>query len=84
MLLGDLNVEILNPVWNDFCNVYNLLSLFKEPICFRNPYNPSCKDLFLKNRLRNIKSTVTIKTNFHKMAITVLKGFYKNQKPKII
>ena len=50
MLLRDLNVESLDPVLSDFCNVYNLSSLAKEPTCFKNPYNPSCIDLFLKNR----------------------------------
>ena len=45
MLLVDLNVESSDssdPVLNDFCNVYNLFSLVKEPTCFKNPYIPSC------------------------------------------
>ena len=42
MLLGELNVESSDPVLNDFCNVYNLFSLVKEPTCFKNPDNPSC------------------------------------------
>ena len=50
MLLRDLNVESLDLVLSDFCNVYNLSSLAKEPTCFKNPYNPSCIDLFLTNR----------------------------------
>ena len=37
MLLGYLNVESSDPVLNDFCNVYNLFSLVKEPTCFKNP-----------------------------------------------
>ena len=53
MLLGDLNVEISDPVLNNFCNVYSLFSLVKEPTCFKNPYNPSCIGLFLKNRPRS-------------------------------
>ena len=48
LLLGDLDVESSGPVLNDFCNVYNLFSLVKEPTCFKNLYNPSCVDLFRK------------------------------------
>ena len=80
MLLGDLHVESPDPVLNDFCNIYNSFSLVKEPICSKNPYNPSCIDLFLTNRPRSFQNTVTIETgisDFHKMVITVLKVFYK-------
>ena len=86
MLLGDLNVESSDPVCNGFCNGYNLFYLVKEPTCFKNPYNPSCIDLFLTNRPRSFQNTLTIETsisNFHKMVITVMKVFYKKQKPKI-
>ena len=87
MLLENLNVESSDPVLNDFCNVYNLFSLVKEPRCFKNPYNPSCIHLFLTNRQQSFQNTLTIETgisDFHKMAITVMKVFYKKQKPKII
>ena len=87
MLQGDLNVESSDPVLNDFCKVYNLFSLVKEPTCFKNPYNSSCIDLFLTNHPRSFQNTLTIETaisHFHKMVITVIKVFYKKQKPKII
>ena len=87
MLLGDLNVESLDPVLNDFCNVCNLFSLVKEPTCFKNSYNPSCIDLFLTNRPRSFQNSLTIETgisDFHKVVITVIKVFYKKRKPKII
>ena len=87
MFLGNLNIERSDPVLNDFCNVYNLFSLVKEPTCFKNPDNPSCIDLFLTNRPRSFQNTLTIETgisDFHKMVITVMKVFYKKQKPKII
>ena len=87
MLLGDLNVESPDPVLNEFCNVYKLFSLVKEPTCFKNSDNPSCIDLFLTNRSRSFQNTLTIETavsDFHKMVIAVMKVFYKKQKPKII
>ena len=82
MFLGDLNVKSLDPVLNDFCNVYSLLRLVKEPTCLENPYNSLCIDLFLTNRPRSIQNTVTIETaitNFHEMAISVLNVFYKKK-----
>ena len=87
LFLGDFNSETSENYLNDFCNVYNLRNIVKEPICFKNPENPSCIDLFLTNRPRCFQNTVAVETgisDFHKMVVTVLKVFYKKQKPKII
>ena len=65
---------------NDFCNVCYLSSLVKEPTCFKNPENPSCKYLFLTNRPKCFQSTTTMETgisHFRKMIIKVLKSFKK-------
>ena len=72
---------------NDFCNVYNLSNLVKEPTCYENLDNPSCIDLFLTNRPKCFQSSMTMDTgisDFHKLVITVLEIYYKKQKPKII
>ena len=87
MFLGYFNSETLENYLNDFCNVYNLRNIVKNPTCFKNPDNPSCIDLFLTNRLQCFHNTFAVKTgisDFHKMVLTVLKVFYKKQKPKII
>ena len=87
LFLGDFNSQPLENCVNDFCNVYNLSNLVKEPTCYKNRGNPSCIDLFLTNRPKYFQSTMTMETaisDFHKMIITVLKFFYKKQKPKII
>ena len=58
-----------------------------EPTCYKNPDNPSCIDLFLTNRPGTFQCTTTIETgisDFHKLLVTVLKTFYKKQRPKII
>ena len=34
-----------------FCEMFHLHSLVKSPICFKNPQNPSFKDLILTNCL---------------------------------
>ena len=87
LILGDLNSDLKDGCLNTFSNVNNLKSLNKEPNCFKNPNNPSCIDLFLTNRSRYFQNTSTIETgisDFHKLAVTVLKMFYKKQNPKII
>ena len=87
LLLGDFNSEFLEPCLNDFCDIYNLKNLVKETTCFKNPDNPSCIDLFLTNRPRTFQCTTNIDTgisDFHKLVVTVLKTFYKKQRPKII
>ena len=87
LLLGDSNSELSEPCLNDFCDIYNLKNLVKVPTCYKNPDNPSCIDLFLTNRPRTFQSTTIIETDisdFHKLVVTVLKTFYKKQRPKII
>ena len=87
LYLGNLNSQPSENCVTDFCNVYNLSNLVKEPSCYKNPDNPSCMDLFLKNRPKCFQSVMTMETgisDFHIMVITVLKIFYKKEKPKII
>ena len=82
LLLGDFSSEFSEPSLNDFCDIYNL----KKPTCYKNPGNPSCIDLFLTNRPRTFQCTATVETgisDFHKLVVTVLKTFYKKQRPKI-
>ena len=63
------------------------LALLKNQHVSKTPDNLSCIDLFLTNRARSFQNTLVIKTgisDFHKLAITVMKVFYKKQKLKII
>ena len=85
--LGDFNSEFSEPCLNDFCDIYNLKNLVKDPTCYKNPDNPSCIDLFRTNRPRTFQCTTTIETgisDFQKWVVTALKTFYKKQRPKII
>ena len=45
LLIGDFNSEITETKMSEFCDVYNLKNLIKDPTCFKNPLNPSCIDL---------------------------------------
>ena len=42
ILLGDFNAGMLDDNLNDFCKLYNFKNLIREPICYKNPLNPSC------------------------------------------
>ena len=66
------------------CNAKNLV---KENTCYKSIDNPRCIDLILINSYRNFQNTTTIATrlsDFHKMAITVLKTTFPKAKPKVI
>ena len=84
LILGDLNSDLKDGCLNAFSNVNNLKSLNKEPICFKNPNNPSCIDLLLTNRSRYFQNTSTTETGiseFHKLVVTMLKIIqYRNYK----
>ena len=42
ILLGDFNVCVDDETMRNFCNCYSLNSHIKQPICIKNPENPSC------------------------------------------
>ena len=52
LLLGDFNSEMSEVAMKDFCDIYCLSNMIKEPTCFKNILNPSSIDLILTNRLR--------------------------------
>ena len=71
----------------DFCNLYLLKNLIKKPTCFKKPENPKTIDLILTNRPRRFCNSDTLETglsDFHKLAVTVLKMFFKKQSPNVI
>ena len=71
----------------DFCNLYLLKNLIKNPTCFKNPENPKTIDFILTNRPRCFCNSDTLETglsDFHKLTVTVLKTFFKKQSPKVI
>ena len=84
-LLGEF--RILRTLFHWFLWYLQFKNLAKEPTCNKNHDNPSCIDLFLTNRPRSFQCTTTIETgisDFPKLVVTVLKTFYKEQRPKII
>ena len=87
ILLGDLNSEPTESAVRDFCQIYGCNNLIKDNTCFKNPEKPSCIDLIITNRPKSFQNSMTLETDlsdFHKMTLTVMKVFYKKQKPTII
>ena len=70
ILLGDFNVEVKEKDISDFMSTYNLKSLLKQKICFKNPDNPSCINLILTNSPRSFRDSSVFETglsDFHKL-----------------
>ena len=71
----------------NFCQIYGCTNIVKDKTYFKNPINPTCIDLIITNRPKSFQKSEVIETglsDFHKMSLTVMKVFYKKQKPKII
>ena len=82
IILGDLNVETLEVIMKDFCEMYNFRNLINEPTCYKNAKNPSCIDVILTNCPSCFNDSMTVETglsNHHKMTLTVLKTFLKKK-----
>ena len=87
ILMGDFNSEPREQPMIDFFHVYNCQNIIKDKTCFKNPYNPSCIDLIITNKTKSFQNSTVIETglsDFHKMSLTVLKVFYKKQRPNIV
>ena len=87
ILLGDFNVEVKEKDISDFMSTYNLKSLLKQKICFKNPDNPSCINLILTNSTWSFQDSSVFETglsDFHKFTTTVLKQYFPKPKPKIV
>ena len=81
VLLGDFNAWVVDETLQIFYKFSFLLSLIKQPTCFKNPENPSCIALILTNGPRSFQTKCVIETrllDFHRITISVLKmHFYK-------
>ena len=57
------------------------------PTCFKNPEHPSCVDLVFTNPSNRFQSTCVNEagsTDFHKMAVAVVKASFKKLNPKYL
>ena len=87
IVLVDFNAEMSNPHMSEFCALYNLTNLIKEPTCYKNVDKTTSFDHILTNHARCFQQSGIHETglsDFHKLTFTVLKMFYAKQKPRII
>ena len=83
--IEDFDSETSETALRNFCDLYKLKNLVREPTCFKNLDNPSCIDLFLTNCSRSFQDTQVIETglsDFYKINLTVLKMFFFFYKAK--
>ena len=70
-----------------FCDSYEFENLIKDATCYKNPENPSCIDLILANNPNSFQNSGVIEaglSDFHKMAVIVMKTTFEKLKPNII
>ena len=87
VLAGDFNTQEGERLLRNFLNQHELHSINKNPICYKNPNNPSNIDLILTNCSKSFFKTETIFTglsNFHKIVLSVFKTTFRKFKPKEI
>ena len=87
LIMGDFNSETNESAMMDFCSIFNLHNLVKEPTCFKNPQNPSSIDVMLTNRPKSFLRTITVETGIsdhHIMTVTVLRSHIIKQAPTCI
>ena len=87
LLVGDFNAEDTEPILASFLDQYQAKNLVKKYTCFKSVDNPSCVDLLITNNYRSFQHTNVFSTglsDFHKMAITVLKTKFEKSKPKTV
>ena len=76
-----------NSHMSNFCVLYNLKNLIKEPTCYKNVDKSTSIDQILTDHPRCFQHSGVFETSlsdFHKLSITVLKMFYAKPKPIII
>ena len=81
--MGDINCETKECNLKDFMESYNLTNLVKTPASL----TPRCIDLILTNRKSSCRSTTTLETgpsDFHKVILTALEGFFTKTGLRII
>ena len=79
LLIGDFNSGIKEENMRDFCDTYNLQNLIIEATYFKSVENPTTIYLIRTNRYMSSHTSIAIETGISdKMAVTVLKTYFKN------
>ena len=84
LLLGDFNSTMSEKPMKEFCEMYSLHNLIKEPTCYKNINNPSSIDVILTNRKNSFQNSMALETGLsdhHKIILTVLKTNFEKKEP---
>ena len=87
VLVGDFNAKIEETCLGKFLFQYEMQSVNKEPICFKNAHNPSCIDFILTNSPGSFFKMEILFTGlsyFHELVISVFKTTFSKSKAKEI
>ena len=86
LLMGDFNMTLDNPNFNESIEDHEISALISEPTCFES-INPTCIDNFLKRKKTRFMNTLTFETGvseYHKRIGTMLISSFAKGKPKKI
>ena len=64
-MLGDWNSAVTEECMSQFCDMYDLENLIKEPACFKSTENPSSIDVILGEGYTRSENT-----DYHKSSVT--------------
>ena len=70
--MGNFSADVSDPSVTSFFTLFKLKNIVKEPTCYKNPENLSCRDLFLTKCPRSFNNTCLYETgvsDFHTLAI---------------
>ena len=62
LILGDLNSLMSEKEMKDFCDMYDLDNLIKEPTCYKNANNPSSIDVIVTNTKHIFHNSIALET----------------------
>ena len=86
LLMGDFNMTLDNPNFNELIEDHQPSDLISEPTCFES-INPTCIDNFLTSKKTCFMNTLTFETdvsNHHKHIGTMLRSTFVKDKSKKI
>ena len=87
IIIGYFNLEPKESAMIDFCQAYNMENLINNFTCYKNPNKMTCINLMLKNKSRFFKGSSVLETglsDFYKMTLTVMRGYFVKQTPKVV
>ena len=82
--MGDFNMTLSNPNFNEFIEDHKLSALISEPTCFKT-INPTSIDNFLTSKKTYFMNTLTFETgvsDHHKLIGTMLRSAFAKEDPK--